>query len=37
LYLFFNKISDKGRTGPSWKGARRRGEAGGEGQDGEMI
>jgi hypothetical protein len=37
LSLFFNKTSDKGRTGPAWNGGRKEGEVGGGGQWGEMT
>jgi hypothetical protein len=35
LYLFFDKISDKGRTGPAWNWGEGGGEKGGEGGKGE--
>jgi hypothetical protein len=37
LSLFFNKTSDKGRTGPAWNSRGKREESGGGGQRGEMT
>jgi hypothetical protein len=37
LCLFFNKITEKGRTGPAWKGRGERGEGWGRGHRGEMT
>jgi hypothetical protein len=37
LSLFFNKTSDKGRTGPAWNGGGKEGEDGGGGQEREMT
>jgi hypothetical protein len=37
LSLFFNKISDKGRTGPAWNCGKKGGEGGGGRQGREMT
>jgi hypothetical protein len=37
LFLFFNKTSDKGRTGPAWNWGRKEGEGKGGGKEGEMT
>jgi hypothetical protein len=37
LSFFFNKTSDKVRTGPAWNGEGKKGEGGGGGQGGEMT
>jgi hypothetical protein len=37
LCLFFNKIRDKGRTGPAWNGVEEGRKGRGEGQGGDMT
>jgi hypothetical protein len=37
LSLFFNKTSDKGRTGPAWNGGGKGGEGERGGQGGKMT